>query len=289
VSVALLERPDDVRMALSPLRRRLLERLREPASAAQLAAELGVPRQKLGYHLRLLEQAGLVGLVEQRRRRGCQERILQASAGAFVVDPAVLSGDPVAGEAMAADGESVAGEAMAADGESVAARAGSAAGAVAEGGSAAGAPGGAVAIGSAGKPVAQGIPAGNSTVASAAARDRTAKAASAGAGVVSGPRVKVQETLRAGDRHAAEHLITVSAGTVREVTRMRAAADKQGKRLLTFTIEAAVNLGAPADLHHFSDALASAVAEVVASFDSSGGRPYRLVIGGHPASAGGSV
>src|SRR5262249_1154848 len=92
-----------------------------------------------------------------------------------------------------------------------------------------------------------------------------------------------QDELRAGDRHAAEHLIAVSAETVRNVTRMRAAADKQGKRLLTFTIEAAVNLAAPGELHRFSDELASAIAEVIASFDTTGGRPYRLMIGGHPA------
>jgi DNA-binding transcriptional ArsR family regulator len=82
--------PERVRLALSPIRRRLLERLREPASATGLAAELGLSRQRINYHLRALEQAGLLELVEERPRRGFTERILAARADAFVVDPAVL-------------------------------------------------------------------------------------------------------------------------------------------------------------------------------------------------------
>jgi DNA-binding transcriptional ArsR family regulator len=65
---------------LSPLRQRLLEELAEPASAAALAQQLGLPRQKVNYHLRMLEQEGLVELVEERRRRGFVERRLQAAA-----------------------------------------------------------------------------------------------------------------------------------------------------------------------------------------------------------------
>jgi len=89
--VGYLEEPGEVRVALSPLRRRLLNLLHEPASATMLAATLGMPRQRLSYHLRQLEEAGLVELVEERRRRGFVERILQATAGAFVVDPSVMT------------------------------------------------------------------------------------------------------------------------------------------------------------------------------------------------------
>ena len=89
-SVALLDRPDRLRIALSPIRRRLLERLREPASATELAAEMSLGRQRVNYHLRELEKAGLLHLVEERQRRGCVERILAARADAFVVDPSVM-------------------------------------------------------------------------------------------------------------------------------------------------------------------------------------------------------
>jgi DNA-binding transcriptional ArsR family regulator len=64
--------------------------MREPASASEVAATLGVPRQRVNYHVRELENAGLVELVEERRRRGCTERLMRATARAFVVDPAVL-------------------------------------------------------------------------------------------------------------------------------------------------------------------------------------------------------
>ncbi len=83
--------PARLRAALSPLRRRLLAALAEPASATELAARLGLSRQKANYHLRVLERAGLVELVELRQRRGCTERLVRASADAFVVDPSVMS------------------------------------------------------------------------------------------------------------------------------------------------------------------------------------------------------
>jgi DNA-binding transcriptional ArsR family regulator len=88
--VTLLDQPDRVRLALSPIRRQLLERLQTPTSATQLAAELSLGRQRINYHLRSLEAAGLITLVEERQRRGCVERILAARAEAFVVDPSVM-------------------------------------------------------------------------------------------------------------------------------------------------------------------------------------------------------
>jgi DNA-binding transcriptional ArsR family regulator len=179
----LLDEPERLRRALSPLRRRLLARLRTPASAAQLAAELEISRQRIGYHLRQLEESGLVELVELRPRRGFVERVLRATADAYVVDPAVMGHD----------------------------------GAPSDGG-----------------------------------------------------------------RHAAEHLVDVAAATVRDVARMQAAAERAGRRLLTFTLESEVRLRAPAEMHRFTEALATAIAEVVASFDTPDGRPYRVVAAGHP-------
>jgi hypothetical protein len=98
-SVALVEAPDAVRAALPPLRRRLLERLREPASAVVVAGEFGLPRQQVNYHLRTLEAAGFLQLVETRARRGCTERVLQTSARAFIVDPQVIAPAPARGAA----------------------------------------------------------------------------------------------------------------------------------------------------------------------------------------------
>lgn len=184
--MTLVAEPDRLRAALPPLRRRLLDRLHNPASATQLAAELELPRQKVNYHLRVLEQAGLIELVEERKRRGCTERIMRACADAFVVDPGVMSG--VMSEAYTA----------------------------------------------------------------------------------------------IADQYAAEHLVGKAADTVRQVTRMQAAAERAGTRLLTFTVEADVRFAEPADVHRFTDALAEAFARTAAEFDAPGGRSYRVVIGGHP-------
>lgn len=178
-----LDEPDKVRRALSPIRRQLLARLREPGSATGLAAEMGLPRQRVNYHLRALEEAGLIELVEERPRRGCTERILRTKPGALVVDPTVIDG----------------------------------------------------------------------------------------------------EFTQIHDQYAAEHLVGVAAGTVRDVARMQAAAAEQGKRLLTFTVEAEVRFAQPGDVHAFTDELAAAIRDVVARFDTPDGRRYRMVAGGHPA------
>ena len=76
--------------SLDPIRARLLAELREPASASGLAERFGLPRQKVNYHLRLLEQHGLVELVEERRKGNCTERVLRATATSYVISPDAL-------------------------------------------------------------------------------------------------------------------------------------------------------------------------------------------------------
>ncbi len=83
---------DSSRLAtvLSPLRMRVLEEMKEPQSATSLAPRLGLSRQKLNYHLRELEREGFLEVVEERRRRGCIERLLRVTSRSFVVNPALL-------------------------------------------------------------------------------------------------------------------------------------------------------------------------------------------------------
>ena len=185
--VELLEEPERVRTALSPARRQLLDRLREPSSATRLAAELGVSRQRVNYHLRALEAAGLVELVEQRQRRGFTERVVRTRPGAFLVDPAIAA--------------------------------------------------------------------------------------------------PATDPARAQDRFAAEHLLDTATGLVRDVARMQAAAAEQGTRLLTFTVETEVGFARPGDVEAFVLDLARAVEEIGRRHADRRGRPYRVVIGGHPAAA----
>ncbi len=184
----LIDDANRARLALSPIRRQLLQLLRSPGSAASLSVALGMPRQKIGYHLRALEAAGLISLVEERARRGFVERVLVARADAFIVDPAIMGTTPA--------------------------------------------------------------------------------------------------TVAAQDRYAAEHLVQVASEVVREVTRMRAGAEGEGKRLLTFTIEADIGFARPQDLEDFTNRLAQAVADLARTYaPEDGTRRYRLVIGGHPAVA----
>lgn len=93
-SLQVMEDPGRVRTALSPIRRRLLRELRQPASASGLAPRMGISRQRLAYHLRKLEDEGLVRVVETRQKRGFRERLLQAVAQTWVVDPALLGDLP---------------------------------------------------------------------------------------------------------------------------------------------------------------------------------------------------
>ncbi|MGH9858843.1 MAG: helix-turn-helix domain-containing protein [Candidatus Acidiferrales bacterium] len=76
---------------LDPLRLRMVEQLcAEPDSASGLARRLKLPRQKLNYHLRELEKEGFVKLVEERRKGNCIERVVRATARAYVIDPSIM-------------------------------------------------------------------------------------------------------------------------------------------------------------------------------------------------------
>lgn len=90
----LVDRPDQAARLLKPVRLQILKCLATGDSAAGVARRLSLPRQKVNYHLRQLEQAGLLELVEERRRGNCTERVLRARATRWVVDPAVFGGAP---------------------------------------------------------------------------------------------------------------------------------------------------------------------------------------------------
>src|ERR671918_2132281 len=96
LDVEVIDDPAAATVALEPVRSRLLSELAEPASAATLAARLGLARQKVNYHLRALETHGLVRLAEKRRWGGLTERLLVATAASYVVSPGAMG--PVASD-----------------------------------------------------------------------------------------------------------------------------------------------------------------------------------------------
>ena len=94
LDVAVIEEPGAAAATLDPKRARLLAEMEEPVSAAALAARVGLPRQKVNYHLRTLERHGLVQVAGARRWGGLTERLLVATARSYVVGPTALG--PVA-------------------------------------------------------------------------------------------------------------------------------------------------------------------------------------------------
>jgi DNA-binding transcriptional ArsR family regulator len=84
---------DDVERAaalLKPLRIELLKLLAEPRSLAELAESIGESPQKLHYHVKVLERAGLVARVDERRAGAMIEGLYQAAAGSYWLSPALV-------------------------------------------------------------------------------------------------------------------------------------------------------------------------------------------------------
>jgi DNA-binding transcriptional ArsR family regulator len=90
LALQVVRHPDAAAALLDPVRQQLLHQLTEPDSAAGLARRLRLPRQRINYHLRALETAGLVELVEERRKGNCMERVVRATARAFVISPEAI-------------------------------------------------------------------------------------------------------------------------------------------------------------------------------------------------------
>ena len=96
LDIQVIDDPAAAAAAMEPLRSRLLSELGTPASAATLAARVGLARQKVNYHLNALEAHGLVRLAQERTWGGLTERLLVATAASYVVSPGALG--PVAAD-----------------------------------------------------------------------------------------------------------------------------------------------------------------------------------------------
>ena len=96
LDIQVIDDPAAATVALEPMRSRLLSELAAPASAATLAARVGLARQKVNYHLNALEAHGLVRLAHERKWGGLTERLLVATAASYVVSSGALG--PVAAD-----------------------------------------------------------------------------------------------------------------------------------------------------------------------------------------------
>ncbi|MEU5791075.1 helix-turn-helix domain-containing protein [Micromonospora purpureochromogenes] len=187
--IAVIEDPAAAEASLDPVRARLLAALAEPASATMLAARVGLARQKVNYHLRALEQHGLIELVEERRKGNVTERVMRATAASYVISPAAL----------------------------------------------------------------------------AAVRPDPAQAP---------------------DRLSARWLLALAARLVQDVGALITGADRAGKRVATFAVDADVRFASATDRAAFAEELAAAVTGLVGRYhdeQAPGGRRHRVVLALHPS------
>lgn len=89
-NVVYIDDVDRAAVLLKPLRIRLLQLLAEPRSLAELAADTGETPQKLHYHVKVLEGAGLVDKVDERRSGPMIESLYQASARSYWLAPQII-------------------------------------------------------------------------------------------------------------------------------------------------------------------------------------------------------
>ncbi|MEO1057419.1 MAG: helix-turn-helix domain-containing protein [Actinomycetota bacterium] len=90
VDLEVIDDSTSARAILDPARADVLSALQQPGSATTVAESLTTSRQRANYHVRMLERCGLLRLVEERQRRGARERVLVASARAYVLSPSLL-------------------------------------------------------------------------------------------------------------------------------------------------------------------------------------------------------
>ncbi|MGQ0539766.1 MAG: ArsR/SmtB family transcription factor [Gemmatimonadaceae bacterium] len=77
-------------LLLHGARGRLIALLAEADTATGISRRTGLSRQRVGYHLRALERAGLIECVSERRKGNCIERVLRATARSYVIAPEAL-------------------------------------------------------------------------------------------------------------------------------------------------------------------------------------------------------
>ena len=89
-AIRCVESAEDASALFHPIRRKILESLDKPDSATGVARRLKLPRQKVNYHLRELENAGHVREHSLRSRGNCTERIVERVAHRYLVAPQAI-------------------------------------------------------------------------------------------------------------------------------------------------------------------------------------------------------
>jgi hypothetical protein len=88
----IIDDPARARVALQPIRLRLLQLLERPQSAPQVAKALGMPRQRVLYHLRTLEAQRLVEAHDHGSVGRRIDRSYVRTATSYAIAPKTLGG-----------------------------------------------------------------------------------------------------------------------------------------------------------------------------------------------------
>src|SRR5579864_3777899 len=87
-----LTEAQQVKALVHPLRRRILEVFADsPMTPKQASERLGEPATRMYHHVRVLERAGLIRVVEERRKRGTIERYYRAVAREIAIGPGLFA------------------------------------------------------------------------------------------------------------------------------------------------------------------------------------------------------
>jgi hypothetical protein len=89
-----LDDPVAIAAATHPVRAAIIDAMREPSTAATVARQIGQTRQNVAYHVRELEQVGLLRHVGQRQNGNFLEQTYVAVAETLVISPTSTWGDP---------------------------------------------------------------------------------------------------------------------------------------------------------------------------------------------------
>ncbi|MEM7280557.1 MAG: helix-turn-helix domain-containing protein [Pseudomonadota bacterium] len=82
---------EQVKAITHPIRQRLFEQLaKAPATAKQLAEDLGYKPTRLYHHMEKLENAGLINLIRTEQVRGTTAKYYEAVADSLRIDPTLL-------------------------------------------------------------------------------------------------------------------------------------------------------------------------------------------------------
>jgi DNA-binding transcriptional ArsR family regulator len=85
-----LERVEQAEALMKPKRVQVLREFDEPRTCTQVGAALNESPQAVYYHVKRLQAAGLIDLVEERRVRGITEGVYQAAARSYWVAPTLV-------------------------------------------------------------------------------------------------------------------------------------------------------------------------------------------------------